>query len=120
MKTSWTILYFIKKRFREIFSIISKEEIEKIKFWISASHFLHACIGVYYLGCKNIFGSDLNFFNSKVLKRAKKFNINLLDCNLGDGKINYADNFFELILLSETLEHLDLHPKKVFEEIYRF
>jgi SAM-dependent methyltransferase len=111
---------FHKNRFKTIFFELSKEEnADKIKFLDLGSHYLHACLGAHFLGCKQILGADLNYFNSKVKNRSEKYSIKLNDCNLADGNIPFDSNFLDFVLFSETLEHLNFHPKIVFSEIYR-
>ncbi len=109
---------FHQYRFQCIFSLLQKHDKNKSLLDIGA-HYLHGLLGAYYLGYKNISGIDLNIFNSISTDRAKKINAVIKNCDLGEENIPFLNQSFDIVLLTETLEHFNFHPKKVFEEIAR-
>lgn len=109
---------FHQYRFEYIFSLIQKYDNNKSLLDIGA-HYLHVLLGAYHLGYKNIFGIDLDIVNSISANRAKKINAIIKNCNLEKENIPFRDQSFDIVLLTETLEHFNFHPKKVFEEIVR-
>jgi len=112
--------YFIfhRYRFEYIFSLLQKYDKSKSLLDIGA-HYLYGLLGAYHLGFKNIFGIDLSVFNLISSDRAKKINAIIKNCDLERENIPFPDQSFDLVLLAETLEHFNFHPKKVFTEIAR-
>ncbi len=110
-------LYHIH-RFEYIFSILKLYDKDKALLDVGA-HYLHGLLGAYHLGYKNINGSDLDIFNSISVERAKKINAIIKNCNLETETIPFQDQEFDIIIFSETLEHLNFHPKRVFKEFAR-
>lgn len=109
---------FHQYRFVYIFSLLQEYDKNKLLLDIGA-HYLHGLLGAHYLGFKNIFGTDLDIFNSSSADRAKKINAVIKNCNLEKESISFSDQSFDIVLLAETLEHFNFHPKKVFNEIAR-
>lgn len=109
---------FHQHRFEYIFSLLQLYDKKKSLLDIG-SHYLHGLLGAFHLGYKNIFGSDIDIFNSISAERAKKINAIIKNCNLEKENIPFQDQNFDIILFAETLEHLNFHPKRVFEEIAR-
>lgn len=83
------------------------------------SHYLHMILGAYYLNYRNLFGIDLNVFSSAMQGRAGKFNAILKNGDLSKDRIPFNDSSFDVVLLTETLEHFNFHPQGVFKEIFR-
>lgn len=112
--------YFIfhQYRFKYIFSLLQAYDKNKLLLDIGA-HYLHGLLGTFYLGYKNIFGTDINIFNSISTDRAKKIKAIIKNCDLEKENIPFHDQSFDVILLNETLEHFNFHPKKIFAEIAR-
>jgi len=109
---------FHQHRFQYIFSLL--QEYDKNLFLLDiGAHYLHGLLGAFHLGYKNIFGSDIDIFNSISTDRAKKINAIIKNCNLEKENIPFPNQSFDIILFAETLEHFNFHPKKVFEEIAR-
>ena len=109
---------FHQYRFEYIFSLLKKYDNNKLLIDIGA-HYLHGLLGAFHLGYKNIFGTDIDIFNSISTDRAKKINAIIKNCDLKKENIPFHNQSFDIILLAETLEHFNFHPKKVFEEIAR-
>ncbi|MFA5154935.1 MAG: class I SAM-dependent methyltransferase [Patescibacteria group bacterium] len=112
--------YFLyhQHRFKYIFSLLQQHDNGESLLDIG-SHYEHVLLGAHFLGYKNIFGIDLSVFNAVAIDRAKKINAVIKDCDLGQEGIPFADQSFNIVLLTETLEHFNFHPKKVFAEISR-
>ncbi len=112
--------YFIfhKYRFEIIFSLLRKYNKSDCLLDIGA-HYMHGLLGAYYLGYKKLFGIDLDIFNSITIQRAKSIEATLKNCDLSKNNIPFEKEVFDIILLAETLEHLNFHPDKVFKEISR-
>jgi len=106
---------FHQYRFEYIFSLLKKYDNNKLLLDIRA-HYLHGLLGAFHLGYKNIFGTDIDIFNSISTDRAKKINAIIKNCDLKKENIPFHYQSFDIILLAETLEHFNFHPKKVFKE----
>ena len=61
----------------------------------------------------------LNYDSGKIEKRAEETGILIKNSDLAKGRIDYSDNFFDYVLFSETLEHLNFHPGTIINEINR-
>ena len=81
--------------------------------------FLHELLGAYFLGFRNLSGTDLSSFKPITAERAERIKAVIKDCDLEKEKLPFLDKTFDLVLLDETLEHFNFHPKKVFLEIAR-
>jgi len=79
--------------------------------------------GYMMLGAKMIgyesSGTDLAQFVENSKKVSAFYNFNNLAADLSSEKIPYSDNSFDLILFSETLEHLNFYTQDLFKEIGR-
>lgn len=82
------------------------------------SYLLYMNISASLIGYDS-YGIDINLDKKKSFKKEKKYNLTVKECDLYQNKIPFASNFFNLILFSETLEHLNFHPNRVFKEISR-
>ena len=113
--------YFLFHRYRFYYILKFINEFkyqEKLKFLDIGSGFCHLTIGVSLLGYKS-YGVDLMAMNEATKKRCEDFNLEVKDCDLSEGGIPFIDHSFDIILLSEVLEHLNFHPRRIFMEIYR-
>lgn len=52
-------------------------------------------------------------------RRALEYGIDSRQCDLSKEKIPWPDNFFDVIVFSETLEHFNFNAVPVIQEIYR-
>lgn len=109
---------FHQYRFEYIFSLLQKYD-KNMSLLDIGAHYLHGLLGAHYLGFNNIFGTDLDIFNSVSIDRAKKINAVVKNCDLEKENIPFSDQSFNIVLLVETLEHFNFHPKKIFKEIAR-
>lgn len=66
------------------------------------------------INCKRKTGIDLSY---NILEKAKSINIVTLICSDAE-KLPFKDNVFDIIICTETLEHV-LSPRIVMNEIYR-
>lgn len=71
------------------------------------------------MGYQNLFGIDIDINDNVLNKANKKFNFILKPCDLAKDKIPFKNSFFNLVLLTETLEHFNLHPRRAINELYR-
>lgn len=111
---------FHQHRYYSILQLLDKIEQKKsAKLLDIGSHYLHFLLGASLLGFKCLFGSDLNIFNNKVRKRSEKFKIKLQSADLSKSGLLYQKCFFDFVLFSETIEHLNFYPLEIFNEIYR-
>jgi SAM-dependent methyltransferase len=110
---------FHKNRYSFILEILKKLKISEGENLLDiGSHFLHILIGAKELNY-DAYGIDLKLFVKLTETRAKNFDIILKECDLSSSDAPFKDNFFNFVLLNETLEHLNFHPLKVFKDIYR-
>jgi 2-polyprenyl-6-hydroxyphenyl methylase/3-demethylubiquinone-9 3-methyltransferase len=110
---------FHKNRFSYIFNTLKDLKIDADpKLLDIGSHYLHTLLGAKEMGF-NVYGTDIELFIKETKERADKLDISLKECDLSKGRIPFDDNFFDVVMLNETLEHLNFHPKKVFFEIER-
>lgn len=64
-------------------------------------------------------GTDLKQFVEGTKELSSYYNFNNLAADLSFEPLPYPDNSFDLILFSETLEHLNFYPLNLFKEISR-
>lgn len=63
--------------------------------------------------------SAINYDFGSIEQAAEKTGIVIKTADLSQGKIPVADNIFDYVLFSETLEHFNFHPEKIMSEVYR-
>lgn len=109
---------FHKERYNYILDIIMENDITKrpLKILEVGCGWGHLMIALSMLG-HIVQGIDINK-EIQNLKAYKKYNINFEMCNLSIQKFPYFDNFFDVIIFSEVLEHLNFHPKNIFKQIH--
>jgi SAM-dependent methyltransferase len=110
---------FHRNRFEKILKIVRDRVAPDDAILDIGSYCLHQLLALYFAGFKRLAGADLKRFNDQMRNRAAGFGINLKDCDLSKEAVPFPDSSFSLVLLAETLEHLNFHPLKVFKEIHR-
>lgn len=98
-------------------------DLAKIRILDIGSHYLHLPIILRKYGFA-LYGFDINTFTEKKLikRRAKEEYIDnrTINSKLEDGKFPFIeDEKFDLILFTETLEHLSFHPHKMWKGIFK-
>lgn len=83
----------------------------------AGSLFCHIPIVLSILGYSS-YGLDLRI-SQKIIDRSKKYNITNKLSDLSVDRIPFLDNYFDLIIFSETLEHFNFYPLNIFKEFYR-
>jgi 2-polyprenyl-3-methyl-5-hydroxy-6-metoxy-1,4-benzoquinol methylase len=66
-----------------------------------------------------VFGTDLAKFVREIEKLSQKYNFTNLPADLSVNGLPFPDNYFDIIVFSEVLEHLNFHPAQLFIEIAR-
>lgn len=112
--------YFVfhEHRFDHIFSLLSGYDKDNALLDVG-SHYLHGLFGAHCLGFRRIFGADIEYFNSASASRAESIGALIKNCDLARENIPFDDESFDIVVLAETLEHFNFHPRKVFLEISR-
>jgi SAM-dependent methyltransferase len=111
--------FFHQNRFEHLFELLDKQKETKNSVLGVGCGFLHTLIGAYYLGYRDLFGIDIEINKDFLSKTIQKFNFILKPCDLAKDKIPFKNSFFNLALLTETLEHFNFHPREAINEIYR-
>ena len=98
-------------------------EFSKIRVLDIGSHYLHLPIILKKYDF-DLYGLDINTFTdlSLIKKRAKEENIDnrTTQSGLEDGQFPFEENEkFDLILFTETIEHLSFQPHKMWEGIFK-
>ncbi|MDP2736420.1 MAG: class I SAM-dependent methyltransferase [bacterium] len=109
---------FHKNRFLDLLRRLNKLYKENHKILDIGSRCGHVLMGAKQIGY-NAYGCDIEKYCELYRERYEKYNIKNLTCFFPEDKIPYGDNFFDLVLLSETIEHYNFHPSVVFKEISR-
>lgn len=109
---------FHKHRYFYIFDLLKEKYSPGSKLLEIGSFCGHILLGSKLIGYEP-YGCDLRESCEKTQGRFAKFNIRNLPCDLSAGALPYEDNSFGVVLLSETLEHFNFHPGRVFKEIAR-
>jgi len=65
----------------------------------------------------NVLGINYDF--GQIEREAEKNGVIIKTADLALGKIPVADNYFDYVLFSETLEHFNFHPGEIIKEIHR-
>ncbi|MFH1523135.1 MAG: class I SAM-dependent methyltransferase [Patescibacteria group bacterium] len=110
---------FHKNRYCSILYILLKlvKKRKGAKVLDIGSLFCHLPIAINMLNHK-AYGVDLEL-RPEIIERCNKFDIINKKCNLSEMKIPFKDNYFDLVIFSETLEHLNFYPQEIFKDIYR-
>jgi len=111
---------FHQNRFLKILEIIKnlKKEEMNLKLLDVGSHYCHLAIGSRILGYET-YGVDVGEFINATQTRSRDFKLDLRECDLSQSEIPFPDNYFDCVNFSETLEHLNFHPKDIFREFFR-
>jgi SAM-dependent methyltransferase len=110
---------FHQHRFEHLFKLLAQQKENKKNLLEVGYGFLHSLIAAHYLGYQNLFGIDINIDENVLNEVIKKFNFTLKQCDLAKDKIPFATSFFNFVLLTETLEHFNFHPRRAIDELYR-
>ena len=110
---------FHQERYLSILDVVLKlsKSQKEIKILEIGSLFCHLPIALNILGYEAC-GIDLEI-KHEIAERCKKYNITNKECNLLKDKIPFDNNYFDVVIFSETLEHLNFHPLRIFQEINR-
>ena len=115
-----------RTRYQNAVQSILKEfegrDFTKIRILDIGSHYLQLPI-ILKMYDFDLYGFDINTFTelNLVKKRAKEEKVDnrTIDSDLEDGKFPFEENEkFDLILFTETLEHLSFRPQKMWEGIF--
>lgn len=109
---------FHKKRFLDLFYRLNKLYKENYKILDIGSRCGHVLMGAKQIGYK-AYGCDIKKYYDLYKERYEKYHIKHSLCFFPDDKIPYDDNFFDVVILSETIEHYNFHPNVVIKEISR-
>jgi SAM-dependent methyltransferase len=64
-------------------------------------------------------GTDLPKYTQAIAETCTKFGMHNQPADLAKDNLPFADDYFDVILLSEVLEHFNFHPLVIFQEIAR-
>ncbi|MDP2709050.1 MAG: class I SAM-dependent methyltransferase [bacterium] len=109
---------FHKNRYFDLLNRLEKLYHNNFKLLDVGSRCGHILMGARALGY-DCYGCDILKYSELYNNRFKRFGIKNSACLFPDDKIPYEDNFFDLAILSETIEHYNFHPAVVFKEISR-
>ncbi len=108
------------KRFSAIIGYLAKEFPGRdCRILDIGSYGGHLLIGLRQKGYKNLCGADMPEINRIIRKRLEKYGFGHYDIDLRSLPSDIPGRSFDLIVFSETLEHLDFHPLYVFKEFSR-
>lgn len=108
--------YFHQSRYEYLLKLLvgfSKEA----KILDIGSAYLHLLMGLKELGFNQLYGADKGGLGVPT-KRSEDFNIEMKQIDLAE-KIPFDDNFFDIIIFTEVLEHLNFYPGPMFKEFSR-
>ncbi len=113
----WTHEVRYKKILDEILVIIDQQTGSPIKSGMTRLKVLDVGCFPYHLGAAmETMGLDVYGISSQhePIKRAK-----IKICNIENDKFPFKDNFFDIVIFTEVLEHLPQSPLHTLKEIYR-
>ena len=88
------------------------------KFLEIGAYLGHLCMIAKLIGF-DAYGIDVARFVDISIEDSKVYGYKLSVCDLSKEAIPFESEFFDLVSLSETLEHLNFHPSKALQEAYR-
>ena len=111
------------KTLSSILKTFKKSNFSKIRILDIGSHYLHLPLILKKYGF-DVYGFDIaDFTNSCLIKKRandKKIENRTIHNSLEEGKFPYNKNEkFDLILFTETLEHLPFRPQKMWVEVFK-
>ncbi|MFH0840661.1 MAG: class I SAM-dependent methyltransferase [bacterium] len=109
---------FHQHRYLILISFIQKYYQPENRFLDIGSHLHYITLAAKIIGYE-VFGIDLFEYVEKTKDIAMELEIDNRSVDLGYDKLPFQDNFFNVINFSETLEHFNFHPQKVFNEMFR-
>jgi 2-polyprenyl-3-methyl-5-hydroxy-6-metoxy-1,4-benzoquinol methylase len=109
---------FHKYRFDFILEVLKDYFKPGSKFLDIGSFNGYLMMGAKLIGYE-VSGTDLKEFVDGTKDSSSFYGFNNLEADLSKEPIPYSENKFDVILFSETLEHLNFHPADLFKEISR-
>lgn len=109
------------KRFKSIINqlVSIREEKEKdIKILDVGVHSLFLLSKLNEQNFHQLYGIDVDVFINKINDKRKKL-FNLKVCDLQYESIPFEDNYFDIIIMSEVIEHLFFNPTKCLRDLKR-
>lgn len=111
-------LTFHKDRYNFLAKKIQEHYKPGSRFLDIGSLFCYLLIEAKALGYESC-GIDLDEYVKASNKISNDFNLNNRPCDLSKDQIPFSENYFDVIVFSEVLEHFNFHPSTVFLEMAR-
>jgi len=108
--------YFHQSRYEYLLKLLVGFN-KEAKILDIGSAYLHLLMGLKELGFNKLYGADKGGLGVST-KRSKDFNIKINKIDLVE-KVFFDDNFFDIIIFTEVLEHLNFYPGPMFKEFNR-
>jgi SAM-dependent methyltransferase len=109
---------FHKKRFDFLLRILKNSYLLKSRFLDIGSLDGYMMLGAKLIGY-NVAGTDLPEYVQAIHELSDHYGFDNRPADLLSSRLPFADGEFDLVLFSETLEHLNFHPAALFNEISR-
>lgn len=114
----------LKRTLREVIkaaSCLESERKEAVRVLDVGSHELHIALGCRKLGYQ-VTGVDVEYFTEAehIRKLSDTHQVELVTCDFArDKKLPFPDEYADLVLFFETLEHLNFYPLGLVQELSR-
>jgi len=120
INTEYGYYLFHLGRYKLLIDLILKYYQANSKLLEIGSLFCHLNIAASVIGYES-YGIDLEKYTEleSNAERAVKYGIKLKNCDLAHEKIPFEDNYFNIVVFSEVIEHFNFHPQAAINEIYR-
>jgi len=110
---------FHKDRYQKMLFLISRLTKKNCNILDAGCGFCNLLVGCHFLGESNLYGID-NFKSSNVFEnKIKNLKINYKYCDFFKDNIPYSNEYFDLIIFSEVIEHFNFYPQRFMSELYR-
>ncbi|MDA8742101.1 class I SAM-dependent methyltransferase [bacterium] len=110
-----------EKRFQTIIQQLTSIRQEKgrdIKILDVGAHSLYLLSSLHALNFHQLYGIDVDTFINEIDKETKEL-LHLKVCDLHDASVPFEDNYFDVIVMSEVIEHLFFNPARCLMDLKR-
>lgn len=109
---------FHRNRYSDLFKRLDGMKNQGAKLLDIGSYAGHVLIGAKEIGY-DAYGCDMEKYCDMYKIRFQSLGIANRACNFPQDKIPFEENYFDLVVLSEVIEHYNFHPFCVIEDIKR-
>lgn len=109
---------FHKNRYLDLLKRLRETKKDSAKLLDVGSYAGHVLIGAKEIGY-NAYGCDIEKYCDMYRSRFESLGIDNRTCGFPQDKIPFDENYFNVVVMAEVIEHYNFHPSVVLREVFR-